>query len=153
MSQFVYSVPKGFWDMVFTLCSWWGETVLQRCLFYISWLFSLFVSLSISLFRYGIISRLFSPRSTAAPPTWWWLSGFLCLSGESMLKRGFLRFSHSKWKCALLVTQPAIYVLQPKQPGRCWKQRLGVDLSASSQIPVSDLNADESLMCSQRSPN
>lgn len=35
--------------------------------------------------RCGVISRLFSPLSTAAPPTWWWPCGSLCPSGRIRL--------------------------------------------------------------------
>lgn len=39
-------------------------------------------------FRCGVISWLFSPLSTAAPPTWWWPCGSLCPSGKMRSKNG-----------------------------------------------------------------
>lgn len=75
-------------------------------------------------FRCGVTSRLFSPRSTAAPPTWWWLCGSLCPSGKIRLKNDaplqvFLGLIETYSTHYQLHNQSvkSIYLLQPKRAG------------------------------------
>lgn len=93
------------------------------------WLYNIFFFKLFSLcdsvsFRCGVTSWLFSPRSTAAPPTWWWLCGSLCPSGKIRLKNDtppqvFLGLIETYSTHYQLHNQSvkSIYLLQPKRAG------------------------------------
>lgn len=71
----------------------WADSETESI--YVFWqnIITFCTSVFLFTFRCGIISKQFSPLSTAAPPTWWWPCGSPCPSGRSaqnlMQQQGF----------------------------------------------------------------